>query len=67
MLSLLVGEHDGVYYNKRYFKCPDMHGIIVPIEQVHILTPRDVSDICSTYIVCVMEAHYYVRDETCGY
>lgn len=29
--------------NKRFFKCPNMHGVIVPIEQVHILVPHDVS------------------------
>ena len=53
---IIVGEHDGVYYNKRYFKCPDMHGIIVPIEQVHILTPRDVSDVlCHRAICCIQD------------
>ena len=32
-----------MYGNKRFFKCPNMHGVIVPIEQVHILVPQDVS------------------------
>ena len=38
-----VGEHDGVYMDKRFFKCPSRHGIIVPIEAIHVLVPRDVS------------------------
>lgn len=36
-----VGEHDGVYMDKRFFKCPSRHGIIVPIEAIHVLVPRD--------------------------
>ena len=42
-IFLIVGEHDGVFQNKRFFECPNMHGVIVPIEDVHLLVPADVS------------------------
>ena len=30
--------------NKRFFRCPEMHGVMVPIEEIHIVRPFDVSD-----------------------
>lgn len=42
--SSAVGEHDGLYDNKRFFRCPEMHGVMVPIEEIHIVRPFDVSD-----------------------
>ena len=42
MTSFAVGEHDGMFHNKRFFKCPDKHGVIVPLEAVHLLMPSDV-------------------------
>ena len=42
MFSFSVGEHDGIFQNKRFFKCPDKHGVIVPLEAVHLLVPSDV-------------------------
>ena len=42
--SSAVGEHDGLYDNKRFFRCPEMHGVMVPIEEIHIIRPFDVSD-----------------------
>ena len=43
-LSSAVGEHDGLFDNKRFFRCPEMHGVVVPIEEIHIIRPFDVSD-----------------------
>ena len=44
-----VGEHDGVVKGKRYFSCPDKHGIMVPASHVAMLLPREVR-----YIVVVV-------------
>lgn len=37
-----VAKSDGVYQGKRYFTCPRLHGVIVPINHVHLLVPREV-------------------------
>lgn len=42
--------------NKRFFKCPNMHGVIVPIEQVHILVPHDVSQ-SLTFVNVIFQLH----------
>ena len=39
---IIVGKSDGVYEGKRFFECPNMHGIIVPIHHIHLLVPREV-------------------------
>ena len=43
-LSSAVGEHDGLFDNKRFFRCPELHGVVVPIEEIHIIRPFDVSE-----------------------
>lgn len=48
--SSAVGEHDGLYDNKRFFRCPEMHGVMVPIEEIHIVRPFDVSDSSSFFV-----------------
>lgn len=47
----VVGEHDGTFKGKRYFSCAAGHGIIVPIEEVHLQVSANVGapliiDIC---------------------
>lgn len=37
-----VGKGDGIYQGKRFFRCPESHGVIVPIHHVHLLIPREV-------------------------
>ena len=32
----IVGDSDGIHATKRFFTCPDKHGIIVPVENVSI-------------------------------
>ena len=51
-LSSAVGEHDGLFDNKRFFRCPEMHGVVVPIEEIHIIRPFDVSDSSSLVSEC---------------
>lgn len=36
-----VGEHDGILDGKRYFKCPDKHGVIVPRKRVILVLSRE--------------------------
>ena len=36
-----VGEHDGILDGKRYFKCPDGHGVIVPRKRVSVVLSRE--------------------------
>lgn len=36
-----VGEHDGILDGKRYFKCPDKHGVIVPRKRVSLVLSRE--------------------------
>ena len=42
-LFIVVGDNDGMFKNKRFFECPNLHGVIVPVEEVNILVPSDVS------------------------
>ena len=51
-LSSAVGAHDGLFDNKRFFRCPEMHGVVVPIEEIHIIRPFDVSDSSSFVSEC---------------
>lgn len=32
-----VGEHDGVFDGKRFFSCPEKHGLIIPANEVYQL------------------------------
>lgn len=53
----VVGNHDGTYKGKRYFTCPDSHGVIVPIHEVHVLVPADVRTLTITSLkIIVMTA-----------
>ena len=36
-----VGEHDGILDGKRYFRCPDKHGVIVPRKRVSLVLSRE--------------------------
>lgn len=31
-----VGENDGMHKGKYFFRCPSMHGVIVPVEDVQL-------------------------------
>ncbi len=33
ILYYIVGESDGLYNGKRFFKCPPKHGLFVPINE----------------------------------
>lgn len=41
---IIVGEHDGIFNGKRYFSCPDHHGIIVPEREVNLQPKCDVRE-----------------------
>ena len=32
-----VGEHDGMFASKRFFSCPEAHGLILPLNKIHVL------------------------------
>ncbi|CAI8032905.1 CAP-Gly domain-containing linker protein 3 [Geodia barretti] len=36
-----VGEHDGMFCGKRFFSCPEGHGLIVPATEVQLLATND--------------------------
>ena len=42
MFTCVVGEHDGLFNGKRFFSCPDHHGIIVPEKEVYLQPKSDV-------------------------
>ena len=33
-----VGKHDGIHKGKRFFKCPPQHGVLVPLQQVAVVS-----------------------------
>ena len=37
MQFISVGENDGLYNGKRFFKCPPKHGLVVPLNQVALV------------------------------
>ena len=51
-----LGENDGVMRGKRYFSCPDKHGIMVPAANVAMLLPREVC--CCVVVVVVVVVVY---------
>ncbi len=64
VLCCAVGEHDGMYRDKRYFKCPNKHGMIVPMETVHILVTTDVSTHTYTHTHTNTHTHTHTHIHT---
>ena len=50
-----VGEHDGILDGKRYFRCPDKHGVIVPRKRVSLVLSREAKH---AVLYCIVLNYY---------
>ena len=50
---MLAGKNDGLYDGKRFFKCPNPHGIFVPIHHIHLLAShKKLKNVSQLTILC---------------